>query len=107
MERMSHQPVVRSCRGVGAARADDSTAGQELPPVTVDRAGETLLDRHAKAYLVFYPVVRIPCGVSGMPLVGLHLRSDHLAIRNGPAMPGVEFREHSYANGNAAQCPDP
>src|ERR1700751_1032251 len=101
---MALQPLVRSCWGVCAARSDGSPARQRLPLVTVDCAGETLTSGNGKAHLVFYPEACVPAQVSGTTLVALQILCDYYTLRNGPALPGMEFRIHACTDGKRTEC---
>src|SRR6266404_4631291 len=103
---MALQPLVRSRRGVCAARSDDSPARQGLTVVRGDCAGETLVSGNAKAHLVFYPVACVPREVSGATFVALQILCNYCTLRNGPAMPRMELQIHACTHGKTAEYPN-
>jgi len=100
------QPLVCSCRGLCATRSHDSPARKGLPLITIDCAGATLRGCNGEAYLILYPVVRMPRKVAGNIFVVLQILCDYHALRNRPAMTGMKFRKHTGADGDTADYPN-
>jgi hypothetical protein len=88
---MALQPLVRGCWGACAARSHDSPARKGLTLINGNYAGETLRGWNGEAYLIFYPVARMPRKVSGTIFVVFQIFCDYHTLRNWPPMPGMKF----------------
>src|SRR5579864_4029136 len=95
---MVRKPFMRCFWRICNSRSDNPPTRHGIPPVAVDRAGQTPAGGNAEPDFVLHPVICMPAEVPGNILVRLHFLRNHYSLCDGPTVPRMKLQQYFNTN---------